>query len=224
VLSGVSFTVPRGARIAIVGPSGAGKSTILALLERFYEPTGGAILFMGQNVRSMSREELRSHMAYVEQEAPVLAGSIADNLRLGAPAATDQMLMAALRRVGLESIVERSPLGLDAPVGDDGVLLSGGQRQRLAWARALLADTEILLLDEPTSSVDSRTEQVLQEALRETARHRTVIVVAHRLATVADSDQIIVVEAGKVIATGTHAQLLVTSPLYRELASHQLLV
>ncbi|MCW5716509.1 MAG: ABC transporter ATP-binding protein [Bauldia sp.] len=224
VLSGISLSVPRGSRIAIVGPSGAGKSTMLALIERFYEPTGGAILFKGRDVRSMSREELRSHMAYVEQEAPVLAGSIADNLRLGAPAATDRMLMDALRRVGLESIVERSPLGLDAAVGDDGVLLSGGQRQRLAWARALLADTEILLLDEPTSSVDSRTEQILQEALRETARHRTVIVVAHRLATVADSDQIIVVEAGKVVATGTHAELLITSPLYRELASHQLLV
>jgi ABC-type multidrug transport system fused ATPase/permease subunit len=134
------------------------------------------------------------------------------------------MLMDALRRVGLESIAERSDLGLNAPVGDDGVLLSGGQRQRLAWARALLADPEILLLDEPTSSVDSRTEQVLQEALRETTRNRTVIVVAHRLATVADSDQIIVIEAGRVIATGTHAELLVSSPLYRELASHQLLV
>ncbi|MGV8840513.1 MAG: ABC transporter ATP-binding protein, partial [Bauldia sp.] len=224
VLTGISFTVPKGSRTAIVGPSGGGKSTTLALIERFYEPTSGTIRFEGTDVRAMSREALRSHIAYVEQEAPVLAGSIADNLRLGAPKATDAMLMDALRRVGLESIAERSDLGLNAPVGDDGVLLSGGQRQRLAWARALLADPEILLLDEPTSSVDSRTEQVLQEALRETARNRTVIVVAHRLATVADSDQIIVIEAGRVIATGTHAELLVSSPLYRELASHQLLV
>src|SRR5690606_25312548 len=138
VLSGVSFTVPRGSRTAIVGPSGAGKSTILALIERFYDPTGGVIRFEGRDVRGMSREELRAHISYVEQEAPVLAGTIADNLRLGAPEATDAMLMDALKRVGLEAIVERSPLGLDAPVGDDGVLLSGGQRQRLAWARALL--------------------------------------------------------------------------------------
>jgi ATP-binding cassette subfamily B protein len=163
-------------------------------------------------------------MAYVEQAAPALAGSIADNLRLGAPDTTDDELRAALDEVGLSDIAERSPLGLGAPIGDEGILLSGGQRQRLAWARALLTRSELLLLDEPTASVDSRTEQVLQQALRRTAATRTVLVVAHRLATVADSDQIIVLEGGRVAATGTHESLLQTSPLYRELARHQLLV
>ncbi|MCW5697045.1 MAG: ABC transporter ATP-binding protein [Bauldia sp.] len=224
VLREVSFAVARGSRTAIVGPSGAGKSSILSLTERFYTPTAGRILFDGVDVREMARTALRARMAYVEQAAPALAGSIADNLRLGAPDATDADLHAVLAEVGLSDIAERSPLGLAAPIGDEGILLSGGQRQRLAWARALLTRSELLLLDEPTASVDSRTEQVLQEALRRTAATRTVLVVAHRLATVADSDRIIVLDGGRVAATGTHEGLLETSPLYRELARHQLLV
>lgn len=223
VLTDVSFRVERGSRTAIVGPSGAGKSTILALIERFYDPTSGRVLFEGADARTLRRTDLRRRIAYVEQEAPVLAGTLADNLRLANPDATDADMLAALEEVGLTSLTERAESGLGVQVGDGGVLLSGGQRQRLAWARAFLAGAELLLLDEPTSSVDSRTEAALQESLRRAGRDRTVVVVAHRLATVADSDAIVVLEQGTVQAIGTHTELLTNSPLYRELARHQLL-
>ncbi|MDQ3716618.1 MAG: ABC transporter ATP-binding protein/permease [Actinomycetota bacterium] len=223
VLDAVSFTVERGARTALVGPSGSGKTTALALIERFYNPTGGVLRVDGVDIREIPREHLRERIGYVEQEAPVLAGTISDNLRLGAPEATDEQLLRSLDLVGLSAIVARSPLGLEAPVGDDGVLLSGGQRQRLAWARMMLTDPELILLDEPTSSVDSGTEQVLRGTLDRIATDRTVLVVAHRLSTVADSDRIIVLDAGRVGAVGTHQELLEGNSLYRELASHQLL-
>ncbi len=223
VLDGVSFAVERGMRTALVGSSGAGKSTALALIERFYDPTGGTLRIDGVDIREIPRERLRERIGYVEQEAPVLAGTIADNVRLGAPEATDEQMLRSLELVGLSDIVQRSPLGLEAPVGDDGVLLSGGQRQRLAWARMMLTDPEIILLDEPTSSVDSVTEQVLRETLNRIAADRTVLVVAHRLSTVADSDRIVVLEGGRVSAVGTHQALLQTDGLYRELATHQLL-
>ena len=223
VLDGVSFEVERGSRTAIVGPSGAGKSSILALIERFYDPVSGTIVFDGRDVTTMRRADLRRRIAYVEQEAPVLAGSLADNLRLAAPDTSDETLQSALADVGLGTLTERSSEGLAMQVGDGGVLLSGGQRQRLAWARAFLAGADFLLLDEPTSSVDSRTEAALQRALRQIGFDRTVLVVAHRLATVVDSDRIIVLDAGKVVAIGTHRELIDTSPLYHELAENQLL-
>jgi len=223
VLDRVSFEVVRGSRTAIVGPSGAGKSSILALIERFYDPSSGRIMFDGVDASTLRRSELRRDVAYVEQEAPILAGSLAANLRLGAPDATDAELLAVLEDVGLGGLIDRSSDGLEMQVGDGGVLLSGGQRQRLAWARAFLTGAELFLLDEPTSSVDSRTEAGLQDALRRISRDRTVLVVAHRLATVADSDRIIVLDGGSVVAAGTHGELLVNSPLYHELAHHQLL-
>ena len=223
VLDEVSFTAERGARTALVGPSGSGKTTALALIERFYDLTGGVLRVDGVDIREIPRERLRERIGYVEQEAPVLAGTIADNLRLGAPEATDEALLRSLELVGLSGIVQRSSLGVNAPVGDDGVLLSGGQRQRLAWARMMLTDPEIILLDEPTSSVDSVTEQVLRETLDKIAVNRTVLVVAHRLSTVADSDRIVVLDGGRVSAVGTHQELLERDGLYRELATHQLL-
>ncbi|MFV0254283.1 MAG: ABC transporter ATP-binding protein [Beutenbergiaceae bacterium] len=223
VLTEVSFTVPRGSRTALVGPSGAGKSTAFALVERFYDPTSGRILAGGVDTRTIPRTRLRAEIGYVEQDAPVLAGTIADNLRLTAPQATDDQMIAVLEQVNLAEIVHRSDLGLDAPVGEHGVMLSGGERQRLAIARALLTAPPLLLLDESTSSLDSRNEAQLRAAIDSVAHGRTLLVIAHRLSTVVDSDQIVVVDQGRVVAVGTHADLVDSSPLYRELAQHQLL-
>ena len=224
VLHGVSFAAPRGKRTALVGPSGAGKSTILALIERFYDPTAGVISMGGLDIRTVDRAELRAQIGYVEQDAPVLAGSIRDNLTLALPHATDQQCIDVLHAVNLTEVLERSPLGLNAPVGEDGVMLSGGERQRLAIARALLAARPILLLDESTASLDGRNERLMREAIDAVAENRTLIVIAHRLSTVVDSDQIVVLEKGRVVGVGTHSELVETTPLYRELAKHQLLV
>ncbi|WP_049822008.1 ABC transporter ATP-binding protein [Arthrobacter sp. H41] len=221
VLDDVSFTVPAGSRTALVGPSGAGKSTVLALLERFYEPDSGSISYNGVPIRSVPRSALRQRMGLVEQEAPVLSGTLADNLRLAAPMASNPELEAALDAVGLTELIGRSEDGLQLNLGEDGVRLSGGQRQRLAWARTILADRPVLLLDEPTSSVDSRTEQLLQQTLGRAARNRTVVVVAHRLSTVADFDQILVLDGGRVVAGGTHVELLAGNELYRDMAARQ---
>ena len=224
VLQGVSFAVPRGTRTALVGPSGAGKSTMLSLLERFYDVDAGAIRLGGVDVRRLPREVLRSQFGYVEQDAPALAGTIRDNLVLAAPLATDDDCLRALDAVNLRSTVLKHAQGLDAEVGEEGVLLSGGERQRLAIARALLADAPILLLDESTSNLDGRNEQLLRDSLAAASEGRTTIVIAHRLSTVVDADQIVVVDAGRVVAAGSHAELLESSPLYRELAATQLLV
>lgn len=224
VLRGVSFAVPRGSRVALVGPSGAGKSTTLALIERFYDPTGGAILLDGVDVRTIERAELRAQLGYVEQDAPTLAGTLGDNLRLASPEASDAECAAVLRAVNLGEVLDRDPLGLDAPVGESGVMLSGGERQRLAIARALLAAPPILLLDESTSSLDGLNEQRMRDAIDAVAAGRTLIVIAHRLSTVVDSDHIVVMDHGRVVGQGTHSELVESTPLYRDLARHQLLV
>jgi ABC-type multidrug transport system fused ATPase/permease subunit len=224
VLHGVSLSVSAGSRVALVGPSGAGKSTVLALVEGFYPLTGGAVRWAGTDVRDLPRAGLRARLGYVEQEAPVLAGSVRDNLLLAAPHATDPELWTVLADVGLTDVVQRSPRGLDVPVGDDGVLLSGGERQRLAIARSLLVRPALLLLDEPTASLDARNEALLRDTLAAASADRALLVVAHRLSTVLDSDQIVVLDAGRVVASGTHEELVETSPLYRELAAAQLLV
>ena len=224
VLSQVSFKIKKGDRVALVGPSGAGKSTILSLIERFYEPDSGEILLEGVPVRELSRDALRSQIGYVEQDAPVLAGSIRDNLLIGSPDATDAQLKAVLGEVNLTEVLKRDKRGLDAEVGEAGIMLSGGERQRLAIARALLAAPPILLLDESTSALDGLNEQRMREAIDAVALGRTMIVIAHRLSTVVDSDQIIVLDHGQVIGTGTHSQLVKSTPLYKQLAKHQLLV
>jgi ATP-binding cassette subfamily B protein len=224
VLHGVSFAVPRGSRVALVGPSGAGKSTILALIERFYDPSAGVVRVNGVDVRALPREELRARIGYVEQDAPVLAGSIRDNLTLGTPEATDAQCIEVLRAVNLGEVLDRDPAGLDAAVGEEGVMLSGGERQRLAIARALLAAPPILLLDEATASLDGVNEQLLREAIDAVAEDRTLLVIAHRLSTVVDSDLIVVLDHGRVVGTGTHSELVASTPLYRDLAKHQLLV
>ncbi len=224
VLKNVNFKVARGSRVAIVGPSGAGKSTILSLIERFYEPTAGEIRLDGQAITSISRDELRAQLGYVEQDAPVLAGTIRANLLLGTPGASDEQLVEVLTAVNLTEVLERDPRGLDAEVGENGVMLSGGERQRLAIARTLLTANPILLLDESTAALDGLNEQRMREAIDAVAKQRTLIVIAHRLSTVVDSDQIIVLENGSVVGVGTHSELVKSTPLYRDLAKHQLLV
>ncbi|MEY4648462.1 MAG: hypothetical protein RL009_878 [Actinomycetota bacterium] len=223
ILNGVSFKIERGTRVAIVGPSGSGKSTTLSLIERFYEPKSGDILLDGQSVRGISRSDLRAQIGYVEQDAPVLAGSIRDNLLIGKPDATDKELRKVLDEVNLTEVLKRDKKGLKAEVGEQGIMLSGGERQRLAIARALLAAPPILLLDESTSSLDGLNEQRMREAIDAVAKNRTMIVIAHRLSTVVDSDQIIVMENGKIVGTGTHKELLKSTPLYKELAATQML-
>ncbi|MFM6980276.1 MAG: ABC transporter ATP-binding protein, partial [Micrococcales bacterium] len=224
VLKGVNFKIERGSRTAIVGPSGAGKSTILSLVERFYEPTQGRILLDGQPVQTLTRYSLREQIGYVEQDAPVLAGSIRENLLIGKPDATDKELVKVLKAVNLHDVLERDERKLDAEVGENGIMLSGGERQRLAIARTLLTKAPILLLDESTSSLDGLNEQRMREAIDAVSKNRTLIVIAHRLSTVVDSDQIIVLDKGKVVGNGTHSELVKSTPLYRDLAKHQLLV
>ena len=223
ILEKVSFQVKTGTRLALVGPSGSGKSTILSLIERFYDPQSGTIRIGGHDIRALDRTELRGAIGYVEQDAPVLAGSIRDNLVLGAPDATDEECLAVLDDVNLSNIVDRDERGIHSPVGEGGVLLSGGERQRLAIARALLAAAPILLLDESTSSLDGLNEQLMKDAIDRVSAQRTLIVIAHRLSTVIDSDQIVVLNKGAVLGVGTHKQLLKVVPLYRELAETQLL-
>jgi ATP-binding cassette subfamily B protein len=249
VLRGVTFEVARGQRTALVGPSGAGKSTILALIERFYDPTSGSIALDGVDASTIDRTALRDRIGYVEQDAPVLAGTVRDNLLLGRAEATDAECEAVLRTVNLAGRFLEPPAGgrpsaagdqdeahraspdaspgapgLDANVGEDGIMLSGGERQRLAIARALLAAPPILLLDEATASLDGTNEALLREAIDAASAGRTLLVIAHRLATVVDSDRIVVLDRGRVVGIGTHEELLESTPLYRELARHQLLV
>jgi ATP-binding cassette subfamily B protein len=224
VIDNVSFKIKKGDRVALVGPSGAGKSTILSLIERFYEPDSGQILLEGTPVRELSRDALRSQIGYVEQEAPVLAGTIRNNLLIGSPDATDAQLKKVLAQVNMTSVLTRDKRGLDAEVGEAGIMLSGGERQRLAIARALLEAPPILLLDESTSALDGLNEQRMREAIDAVAEGRTMIVIAHRLSTVVDSDQIIVLDQGKVVGIGTHIQLVKSTPLYKQLAKQQLLV
>ncbi len=224
IIKGIDLKITRGSRVALVGPSGSGKSTIFSLIERFYEPTSGSILLDGQPVTEFSRDSLRQQLGYVEQDAPVLAGSLKENLLLGRADASDEELRQVLAQVNLTEVLNRDGKGLAAEVGEDGIMLSGGERQRLAIARALLASPEILLLDESTSALDGPNEQRMREAIDAVAQDRTLMVIAHRLSTVVDSDQIIVLEHGEIVGIGTHSELVKSTPLYKELAKHQLLV
>ncbi|GAB3449055.1 ABC transporter ATP-binding protein [Streptomonospora sediminis] len=223
VLSAVSFDAPAGARTALVGPSGAGKTTIFSLLQRFYEPDSGRILFDDLDIGTRPRSQVRDLIAYVEQESPIMDGSIRENLRYGAPEADDAEIDRALRQTRMAEFVAGLPEGLDSPVGARGVTLSGGQRQRLAIARALLRRPAVLLLDEVTSQLDARSEAALQQTVEDIAAECTVVLIAHRLSTVASADRIVLVEDGRVRAVGDHASLLAEDSLYQELARTQLL-
>ncbi|MFE7615399.1 ABC transporter ATP-binding protein [Streptomyces sp. NPDC057496] len=223
-LRGISCTVPGGTRTALVGLSGAGKTTLFALLQRFHELDSGAIRIDGVDISTLPRAEVRRRIAYVEQESPVMAGTVEDNLRYAAQDVTAEDIAEVLRLTRLDSLIARLPEGLRTEVGNRGVTLSGGERQRLAIARALLRRPEVLLLDEATAQLDANNERALRDAVDQAARRCTVILIAHRLSTVTEADQIVVLEHGLVRACGSHTGLVASDGLYRELAASQMLV
>ncbi|MFD8972683.1 ABC transporter ATP-binding protein [Streptomyces sp. NPDC059593] len=212
---GVDLAVPRRGHLAIVGPSGAGKTTLLSLVLRFLEPTGGELLLDGRPYRDLAPADVRARLAYVEQDTPVVPGTLRDNLLLARPDATEAELRAVLRDVRLDERVAALDDGLDTPLATASV--SGGERQRVALARALLAAPDVLLLDEATAQLDGLTEAAVHACVRARARDGAVVTVAHRLSTVVDADTIVVMENGRVRAQGGHRELLATDELYREL-------
>ena len=220
---GVTFDVPAQGMTAFVGPSGAGKTTVFSLIERFYDPESGAITLDGRDLAEWELSGLRSAIGYVEQDAPVLSGSLRDNLLLGNPDADDDAVTRVLRTTRLDGLVARLPKGIDTLVGHRGTRLSGGERQRVAIARALLRHPRLLLLDEATSQLDAVNEAALRDTVADVARTTTVLVVAHRLSTVTMADRIVVMDAGRVRAVGTHRELVTADPLYAELAATQFL-
>ncbi|MFD5840504.1 ABC transporter ATP-binding protein [Streptomyces chartreusis] len=220
---GVTFDVPAQGMTAFVGPSGAGKTTVFSLIERFYDPEDGSITLDGRDLADWELVQLRSAIGYVEQDAPVLSGSLRANLLLGNPDADEDALTRVLKTTRLDGLVARLPDGLETLVGHRGTKLSGGERQRVAIARALLRRPRLLLLDEATSQLDAVNEAALRDTVADVARTTTVLVVAHRLSTVTMADRIVVMDAGRVRAVGTHRELVAADPLYAELAATQFL-
>jgi ATP-binding cassette, subfamily B, bacterial len=220
-VDGVSFSVRSGEKVAIVGPSGAGKSTLFHLLLRFYDPASGAISLDGVPIRAADPREVRSRIALVPQDSVVFAASARENIRFGRPDATDAEVERAADLAHATEFLRRLPGGFEAQLGERGVTLSGGQRQRIAIARAILRDAPLLLLDEATSALDAESETLVQTALEELMRHRTTLVIAHRLATVLSCDRILVMDQGKIVEQGTHAELVAANGLYARLARLQ---
>ena len=220
-IDGISLHVRQGEKVAIVGPSGAGKSTLFHLLLRFYDPTSGSIALDGVSVRDADPIEVRKRIALVPQDSVVFATSARDNIRFGRPEASDAEIERAAQLAHATEFIRLLPKGFDTPLGERGVTLSGGQRQRIAIARAILRDAPLLLLDEATSALDAESETLVQTALEELMRHRTTLVIAHRLATVLSCDRIVVMEQGKIVEQGTHSELAAAGGLYARLAKLQ---
>ena len=216
-----SLTIQAGKSLALVGPSGAGKSTVFELLQRFYDPQQGRILLDGVDIRELGLQQLRGHIALVPQQPALFTGDVRYNIRYGRPEAPEEEVVAAAQAAHAREFIERLPEAYDSHLGEQGVRLSGGQRQRLALARAILNDPEILLLDEATSALDSESEHHVQQALQELMKNRTTVIIAHRLSTILHADLIAVLDQGRLIATGTHAELLRDCALYQRLARLQ---
>ncbi|MEZ5386433.1 MAG: ABC transporter ATP-binding protein [Prosthecobacter sp.] len=219
VLHDVSLSVRHHQTIAVVGATGSGKSTLFQLLTRFYDPQSGSITLDGIPLGDIGKRSLRRSLAYVSQESFLFAGTVRENLLVGRPTATDDEIWSALREASADDFIRRLPEGIDAEVGERGVLLSGGERQRLSLARAFLKDAPILLLDEATSSVDVKSEKLIQAALAKLRANRTSIIIAHRLSTIVQADEIYVLHQGRILAHGTHDELLQSCAYYREIAA-----
>lgn len=222
VLKDISFEVQPGQTVALLGSTGSGKSSIINLIPRFYDPASGRILVDGQDIRHVTLQSLRSQIGIVLQDSTLFTGTIRENIAFGSENANDEQIIAAARAAQAHEFILSTPLGYDTKVGERGVTLSGGQKQRLAIARALLLDPRILILDDATSSVDTETEHLIQQAFSRLVQGRTTFVIAHRLSTVKNADLILVLDAGRITASGTHATLLETSHLYRTIYNQQL--
>ncbi|MEN0588997.1 ABC transporter ATP-binding protein [Kurthia gibsonii] len=223
VLKNLNFTIPPNQVTAIVGPSGSGKTTFFSLIERFYQPQEGAILLGNQNIQNFSLLSWRKQIGYVSQESPIIAGTIRDNVTYGLEReVSDEEINRVIKMAYADQFIENLEGGILTEVGERGMKLSGGQRQRIAIARAFLRNPQILMLDEATSSLDSKSEQVVQRALEELMKGRTTIVIAHRLSTVIHSDQIVFLEQGEITGIGTHQELYATHALYKEFSDQQL--
>ncbi|WML42304.1 ABC transporter ATP-binding protein [Neobacillus sp. OS1-2] len=223
ILHDINFSIEAGKVTAIVGPSGSGKTTLFSLLERFYQPNQGTILLGKESIDHFSLASWRSHIGYVSQESPIISGTIRDNICYGMKAAVEDEEIARVAKMAYaDQFISELPSGYDTEVGERGIKLSGGQRQRIAIARAFLRNPQILMLDEATSSLDSKSELVVQQALQNLMKGRTTLIIAHRLSTVIDSDQIIFLEKGEITGSGTHEQLVQTHSLYRQFAEQQL--
>jgi ATP-binding cassette subfamily B protein len=219
-LEDIDLAVESGQTIALVGPSGSGKTSLVALLARLYDPTRGAVLIDGADLRSVDVRSLRSQVAFVADESFLFSATVAENIAYARPEATLEEIEIAARRAQAHGFIERLPEGYETLVGERGLTLSGGQRQRIAIARALLADPRILILDDATSSVDARTEAEIKRGLREVMVGRTTIIVAHRMSTIALADEVVVMDGGRIVDTGSRDELLERCPLYAEIAEH----
>jgi ATP-binding cassette subfamily B protein AbcA/BmrA len=223
IINDVNFYVPPGKVTALVGPSGSGKTTLFSLIERYYESQEGSITYGNHEISDFSLKSWRSQIGYVSQESPLMSGTIRENITYGLDReVSDEQLTAVARMAYADGFITELPDGFQTEVGERGMKLSGGQRQRIAIARALLRNPRILMLDEATSSLDSTSERVVQEALNNLMKGRTTLVIAHRLSTVVDADQIIFLDKGRITGSGTHEQLVANHELYREFAQQQL--
>lgn len=213
---GIGLTLPQGSFTALVGSSGGGKSTVAKLIARFWDVTAGSITIGGADVRDMPLAQLSGLVSFVTQDNYLFRCSLLENIRLGSPSATDEEVKAAARAAQCEEFIAKLPQGYDTPAGEAGKRLSGGEKQRISIARAMLKDAPIILLDEATASIDPENEHLIQSALSELTRGKTIITIAHRLATIEQADQILVVDDGRIVEKGTHAQLIAQPGRYQQ--------